>query len=62
MGINTNSSPVIKNYKATSLSGILKKKFNNNKILKEIKKDYEKFIQQTKVHNFIELKKKIIKN
>ena len=62
VGINTNSSPVIKNYKATSLSGILKKKINNNKILKEIKKDYEKFIQQTKMHNFIELKKKIIKN
>ena len=29
IGINTNSSPIIKNYKATSLSVILKKKINN---------------------------------
>jgi len=61
-GINTNSSPKIKNYKATSLKSILNKKINNNKILKEIIKDYEKFIQQTKKYNFVELKSKILKN
>ena len=61
-GINTNSSPIIKNYKATSLSSILKKKINNNKILKEIHKEYEKFIPQTKKYNFVKLKKKILKN
>ena len=38
-GINTNSSPTIKNYKATSLSFIIKKKINNNKILKEKNND-----------------------
>jgi BirA family biotin operon repressor/biotin-[acetyl-CoA-carboxylase] ligase len=61
-GINTNSSPTIKNYKATSLSSILKKKINNNKILKEIHKDYEKFIYQIEKYNFTELKKKVLKN
>ena len=60
-GINTNSSPIIKNYKATSLSSILKKKINNNKILKIIQKDYEKFIHQTENYNFIELKRKILR-
>ena len=60
-GINTNSSPIIKNYKATSLSAILKKKINNNKILKEIHKEYEKFINQIEKYNFIELKRKLLK-
>ena len=61
-GINTNSSPIIKNYKATSLSSILNKKIDNYKILKEVIKDYEKFILQTKKNSFFELKKKILKN
>ena len=61
-GINTNSSPLIKNYKATSLKSILNKKINNDKILKEIKKDYEKFIHQIEKYNFTELKRKILKN
>jgi len=60
VGINTNNSPIIKNYKTTSLSSILKKKINNNKILKEIKKDYERFIHQTTKHNFTEIKRKIL--
>ena len=60
-GINTNSFPEIKNYKTISLSSILKKKVNNNKVLKEVQKDYEKFILQTKKYNFVELKKKILK-
>ena len=61
-GINTNNHPIIKNYKVTSLSSILKKNINNNKILNEIKKNFEKFIHQTKTCNFIELKKKILEN
>ena len=61
-GINTNSSPIIKNYKTTSLSSIFKKKIDNNKILKEIKKYYEKFIPQAKKYDFIELRRKIDKN
>ena len=58
-GINTNNFPIIKNYKTTSLRSILGKKINNDDILKQIQKDYEKFIQQTKKYNFIELKKRI---
>ena len=56
-GINTNSFPTIKNCKATSLRSILGKKINNNEILKEIQKDYGKFIQKTKKYNFIKLQK-----
>ena len=61
-GINTNSSPIIKNYKTTSLDSILRKKVNNNKILKEIHKEYKKFIYQTEKYNFKELKGKMLKN
>ena len=61
-GINTNKSPVIKKYKITSISSILKKKVDNNAVLKEIKKNYEKFINQTKKYTFIKLKKEILKN
>jgi BirA family biotin operon repressor/biotin-[acetyl-CoA-carboxylase] ligase len=61
VGINTNSFPIIKNYKATSLSFILKKKINNNIIFKAIHKDYEKFIHQIETHSFTELKKKILR-
>jgi BirA family transcriptional regulator, biotin operon repressor / biotin---[acetyl-CoA-carboxylase] ligase len=61
VGINTNSSPVIKNYKTTSLSSILKKKINNTEIFKRVIKDYEKFIPQVKKYNFLRLKK-ILKN
>ena len=61
-GINTNTSPIIKNYKTTSLSIVLKKKINNYIILKKVINDYEKFIKLTKKYSFIELKKNIIKN
>ena len=62
VGINTNNSPIIKKYKTTSLNCILKKKVNNNKILNEIHKNYEKFILQTKKLSFVKLKKEILKN
>ena len=61
VGINTNNSPAIKNYKTTSLSSILKKKIDNNKMLKEIQKDYGKFIHQTKKYSFREIKNKMLK-
>ena len=61
-GINTNNSPNFKNYKTISLRNIFNKKINNNKILKEIKKNYEKFIHETRLYSFIELKKKYSKN
>ncbi len=62
VGINTNTSPIIKNYKTTSLNRILRKKINNYKILEKIIKDYEKFIEQTTKYSFVQLKKKILKN
>lgn len=61
LGINTNKSPIIKNYKTTSLSSILRRKVDNNDILKKIQKAYEKFIPQTAKYNFIKLKRKILK-
>ena len=61
VGINTNSFPIIKNYKASSLRSILKKRVNNGKVLKIIKKDYEKFITQIEKLNFSKLKQKILK-
>ena len=61
VGINTNSSPVIKNYKATSLSSMLRKTINNNIILGEIKKTYENFIYDTEKYDFYELKNRILK-
>ena len=62
VGINTNNSPIIKNYKTTSINSILKKKVNNNKILNEIQKNYEKFLDQIINLNFMKLKKEILKN
>ena len=62
VGINTNNSPIIKNYKTTSINSILKKKVNNNKILNEIQKNYEKSLDQIINLNFMKLKKEILKN
>ena len=62
VGINTNSFPLIKNYKATSISSILGEEINNNEILKKIHKDYEIFITQNKKYSFTELKRKLLKN
>ena len=59
VGINTLSSPVILKPKTTSLSSFSKKKVDNNKILKDIKKTYEKFIIQAKQYNYLRLKEKI---
>ena len=61
VGLNTNSSPNIKNYKAISLSVILKKKIDNNVILKKIRNEYERFIHQSNMYNFNELKKKLLR-
>ena len=58
-GINTNSSPNIVNFKATSLRNKSKKNIDSNKILKDVKKAYEKFIYQIRKYNFAYLKKKL---
>ena len=61
-GINTNSSPNIENFKTTSLKNMSKKNVNNKKLLKDIRKAYEKFIFEIEKYHFSYLKKKILKN
>ena len=59
VGINTNTSPKIKDFKTSSLQKFTKKKIDNNKILIDIKKKYEKLISDTKKHQFSYLKEKL---
>ncbi len=59
VGININSSPVIKDYQTTYLKFFSRKKINNKKILEDIKKKYEVFIELLKIYQFKHLKKKI---
>ena len=57
IGINTNSFPYIENYKTTSLKNLQKKYINNNIVLNDIKKQYEKLIIEIKKKSFTKLKK-----
>ena len=58
VGINTNTFPYINNYETISLKN--QKKIDNNKILKDINKIYNKFLMQIKKKKFNELKKNYI--
>lgn len=58
IGINTNTAPQNKSFKSTCLKNILNKKVSNQKVLKDIKIAYEKFLKETSRFSFIELKKK----
>ena len=46
IGINTNIAPQNKSFKSTCLKNIINKKLSNQKILKNIKIAYEKFIKK----------------
>ena len=59
VGINTLASPVIFEPKTTNLSNYSKKRADNNKILKDIKKTYEIFINQIKRYNYLHIKENI---
>lgn len=59
IGINTHFSPSILNLKACSLANFSQKKVDNNRILKDIIKSYEKFISDCKKYNFEFLKKRL---
>ena len=59
VGINTCASPRIRNFKTTSLQRFTKKKVNNNKILIDIKKKYEKLISDVGKYRFSYLKEKL---
>ena len=52
VGINTFLSPNISGYKTSSLKNYSKKKLNNGIILKDIKKTYEKFLDEIKKYQF----------
>ena len=57
IGVNTCSYPKIANYKTTSLNDYSKKKVDNNRILKDIKKNYEIYFYNIKKYKFSLLKK-----
>ncbi len=59
-GINTNFSPFKKNFKSTSIRNTIRKKINNDLVLRKIKKVYEKLVIESKQKTFAELKKKVI--
>ena len=59
IGVNTCTFPKIVNYKISSLKDYSNKKVNNDKILKDIKKIYEKFIYDIKKYNFFRIKKSL---
>ena len=61
VGLNTVSSPNIKDYKTISLSSMSKKNINNQTVLKDIKQAYENIILKIEKYKFSNLKK-ILKN
>tara|TARA_Y100000741_G_scaffold260326_1_gene201098 strand:+ start:140 stop:718 length:579 start_codon:yes stop_codon:yes gene_type:complete len=52
IGVNTNISPVLLNFKSTSLKNIIKKKVNNKSLLICIKKEYEELINKIYKNDF----------
>ena len=58
IGLNTNIVPQNKSFKSTCLKNILKKKINNQKIVKNIKITYEKFLKEKDKLSFSNLKTK----
>ncbi len=58
IGLNTNIDPQNKSFKSTCLKNILNKKIDNQKILKNIKIVYEKFIKEKDKLSFLKLKRK----
>ena len=58
VGLNTNLAPLNKGFKSTCSKNIIKKKINNQKLLRNILITYNKFLGETKKLSFSELKKK----
>ena len=58
IGVNTNVSPKNKGFLSTSIKKIMDKNIDNNKVLKNIKSIYEKFLTEIKSYSYIKLKKK----
>ena len=51
IGINTNLDPKNKGFSSTSLKKIMNKNIDNNKLLNNIKKIYEKFLTKDKTYH-----------
>ena len=58
IGLNTNVAPQNKSFKSTCLKNILNKKINNNIILKDIIKAYEKILKEKNKLSYSDLKKR----
>ena len=58
IGLNTNIAPQNKSFKSTCLKNILNKSISNQKILKDIKSAYEKFLLEKNRLSFSNLKRK----
>ena len=56
IGLNTNILPQNKSFQSTCLKNILNKRINNQKILKNIKIAYEKFLKEKEKLSFSYLK------
>ena len=57
IGVNTNLDPKNEGFLSTSLKKIMDKNIDNNKVLKNIKNIYEKFLTKAKNSSYSKLKK-----
>lgn len=57
IGVNTNLDPKNKGFLSTSLKKIMNKNIDNNKVLKNIKNIYEKFLIKAKDYSYLKLKR-----
>ena len=57
IGVNTNLNPKNNDFLSTSLKKIMDKDIDNNKVLKNIKNTYEKFLSKVKNYSYFKLKK-----
>ena len=62
IGINTLLSPSNTNFKSTSINKFSNQMINNDLILLQIKRTYEKLLSDINKYNFFYLKRKICKN
>ena len=57
IGVNTNLEPKNKGFLSTSLKKIMNKNIDNNKVLKNIKNIYEKFLIKANNYPYLKLKR-----
>ena len=58
IGLNTNNAPNNKSFLSTCLKDIISNRINNNAIISNIKKGYEKFLAETEKSSFTALKRR----